>query len=398
MVDDRTENLFALELILDNHKYVCVKASSGSEALEILLEEQDFALILMDVQMPILDGFETVELIRKIENLEHVPIIFLTASEDNTLQIFKGYEAGAVDYMIKPLSPEILRAKVAAFVDLHNKTEEILAQKEQMKMLNSHVTSINKKLIQQNEEKAKRAAEMVVVNKNLTAFTYISSHDLQEPLRKMQNFITILLNTETKNLSAEGKEYLQKTAQTAKRMRLLIDDLLAYSRAGTLELAFEKTDLSKLVNEIIEENADLIKSKNATITVSELGIANINPVQFRQLLENLVSNSLKFTVPQRDPSITIKARVIRGIETKLAKLAPGTNYLNLTFSDNGIGFEARFNERIFEVFQRLHGQDKYTGTGMGLAICKRIVENHKGVIIAGGELNKGAKFDIYLPV
>lgn len=398
MVDDRTENLFALELILDNYKYICVKASSGSEALEILLEEQDFALILMDVQMPILDGFETVELIRKIENLEHVPIIFLTASEDNTLQIFKGYEAGAVDYMIKPLSPEILRAKVAFFVDLYNKTEEIFAQKEQMKMLNSHVTATNKKLIQQNEEKAKRAAEMVVINKNLTAFTYISSHDLQEPLRKIQNFITVLLNTETKNLSGAGKEYLQKTAQTAKRMRLLIDDLLTYSRTGTLELDFEKTDLSKLVNEVIEENADLVKSKNATITVDELGIASINPVQFRQLVQNLVSNSLKFTVPKKDPRIIIRGKLIKGIETKLAKLAPDTKYLNLTFSDNGIGFEAKFNERIFEVFQRLYGQDEYTGTGMGLAICKRIVENHKGIIIAGGGLNKGAKFDIYLPV
>jgi PAS domain S-box-containing protein len=135
LVDDLPENLFALEVILSNENYLCVKANSGNEALKILLHEQDFAIILIDVQMPEMDGFETVELIRQIEKLQHVPIIFLTASMDNSAQVFKGYQAGAVDYMIKPLSPEILKAKVAVFVDLHKKNQELLAQKEQLKVL-----------------------------------------------------------------------------------------------------------------------------------------------------------------------------------------------------------------------------------------------------------------------
>ena len=139
LVDDLPENLFALEVILSNENYLCVKANSGNEALKILLHQQDFAIILIDVQMPMMDGFETVELIRQIEKLKHVPIIFLTASMDNSQQIFKGYQAGAVDYMIKPLSPEILKAKVAVFVDLHTKNQELLIQAEQLKKLNTEL-------------------------------------------------------------------------------------------------------------------------------------------------------------------------------------------------------------------------------------------------------------------
>src|SRR6266568_4217403 len=126
MVDDRAENLFALEVILSNNNYVCMKANSGREALKILRKENGFAVILMDVQMPLMDGFETVERIRIIEKHKHVPIIFLTASMDTSVNIFKGYQAGAVDYMIKPLIPEILKAKVAIFVDLYNKTNELI--------------------------------------------------------------------------------------------------------------------------------------------------------------------------------------------------------------------------------------------------------------------------------
>ena len=137
LVDDLPENLFALEVILSDENYLCVKANSGNEALKILLHQQDFAIILIDVQMPMMDGFETVELIRQIDKLKHVPIIFLTASMDNSQQIFKGYQAGAVDYMIKPLSPEILKAKVAVFVDLHTKNQELLVQAEQLKKLNT---------------------------------------------------------------------------------------------------------------------------------------------------------------------------------------------------------------------------------------------------------------------
>jgi CheY-like chemotaxis protein len=140
LVDDHAENLFSLELIFSDENYLCVRANSGKEALNILSNEEDFAIILMDVQMPKMDGFETVELIRQNKNLQRIPIIFLTASMDSSVQIFKGYLAGAVDYLIKPFSPVILRAKVAVFVDLFRKNHELLEQAEEMKILNKNVT------------------------------------------------------------------------------------------------------------------------------------------------------------------------------------------------------------------------------------------------------------------
>lgn len=139
LVDDRAENLFSLEVILSDENYLCVRAYSGKEALTILSNDNDFAIILMDVQMPNMDGFETVELIRQKGKLEHVPIIFLTASMDSSVQIFKGYLAGAVDYLTKPFSPAILKAKVAIFVDLFRKNHELLEQAEEMKRLNKNV-------------------------------------------------------------------------------------------------------------------------------------------------------------------------------------------------------------------------------------------------------------------
>ena len=139
LVDDRTENLFALEVILSDENYLCVRANSGPEALNILSNDPDFAIILMDVQMPMMDGFETVELIRQQEKLEHVPIIFLTASMDCSVKIFRGFLAGAVDYLTKPFSPAILKAKVAVFVDLYKKNRKLLAQAEEMETLNRNI-------------------------------------------------------------------------------------------------------------------------------------------------------------------------------------------------------------------------------------------------------------------
>ncbi len=376
LVDDLPENLFALELILCNENYKCVKAHSGNEALKILLHDQDFAIILMDVQMPEMDGFETVELIREIETLKHVPIIFLTASMDRSMYIFKGYQAGAVDYMVKPLIPEILKAKVAVFVELYLKTHELLVQ---------------------NEEKEKQAEELRIANKELLAFTYISSHDMQEPLRKMQAFISIILKEEKETLSDNGKDYFQRIQSSAERMQRLIIDLLAFSRINEMDRKFEKTELSTIIDDVKDELKDTIKDKNATIEAVELCSANIISFQFRQLIYNLISNALKFSRVNIPSQITIKSEIVKGNKLNVEKLSPEKDYCHITIKDNGIGFEPHFSEHIFGVFQKLHSKEVYVGTGIGLAIVKKIVENHNGIVTATGELNKGATFDIYIP-
>jgi len=376
LVDDLPENLFALELILGNNKYSLVKANSGNEALKILLREQDFAIILIDVQMPEMDGFETVELIREIETLKQVPIIFLTASMDRSTYIFKGYQAGAVDYMVKPLIPEILKAKVAVFAELYLKTYELIVQ---------------------NEEREKQAEQLRIANKELLAFTYISSHDMQEPLRKMQMFISIILEEEKETLSDNGKNYFQRIQSSAERMQKLIVDLLAFSRFNVMDRKFELTELSKIVYDVEAELSDIIKEKNATIEIGELCAANIIPFQFYQLLFNLISNALKFSKASIPPLITIKSKIVKGSELNIENVAPEINYCHIMVKDNGIGFEPHFSEHIFGVFQKLHGKDIYAGTGIGLAIVKKIVENHNGIITATSESNQGATFDIYIP-
>ncbi|WP_462251137.1 sensor histidine kinase [Ferruginibacter sp.] len=287
------------------------------------------------------------------------------------------------------------KEKRAAELIIANK--ELAFQNEEKEKRAAELIIANKELAFQNEEKEKRAAELIIANKELLAFTYISSHDLQEPLRKIQTFVTIILENESKNLSEKGKYNLERMQLAAGRMQQLIDDLLAFSRISTTELVFEKTDLKIIINEVKAELKETIQEKNATIDATELCSANIIAFQFRQLMYNLISNALKFSNPDVPSHIVITGCIAKGSKLNNKKLSPDKNYCHITVKDNGIGFEPRFNERIFGVFQKLHGKDVYAGTGIGLAIVKKIVENHNGTITANGELNKGAQFDIYIP-
>ncbi|MEO6305495.1 MAG: chemotaxis protein CheB [Bacteroidia bacterium] len=253
----------------------------------------------------------------------------------------------------------------------------------------------NKELAFQNNEKEKRAAELSIANQDLTSFTYISSHDLQEPLRKIQNFATILLTEEKENLSDTGKGYFERMMVTAARMQNLIEDLLTYSRTKGGDVVFELTDLNLLAKEVTKDLEDSIHKKKATVEVN-LDTVKVIPFQLRQLIQNLIGNSLKFAKYDVAPVIKIKSKIIKGSKLNNKYLIQKNEYCHITYTDNGIGFDPQYNERIFEVFQRLNSAQAYHGTGIGLAICKRIVENHKGIITATGELGVGARFDIYI--
>jgi signal transduction histidine kinase len=287
------------------------------------------------------------------------------------------------------------KEKRAAELIIANK--ELAFQNEEKEKRAAELIIANKELAFQNEEKEKRAAELIIANKELLAFTYISSHDLQEPLRKIQTFVTIILENENENLSENGKYNFQRMQLAAGRMQLLIDDLLAFSRVATTELTFEKTELNLIIEEVKAELKDTILEKHATIEATEIGSANIIAFQFRQLMYNLISNALKFSNPDIPSHIIIDSKIVKGSKLNNEKLSPEKKYCHITVKDNGIGFEPQFSDRIFEVFQKLHGKEVYTGTGIGLAIVKKIVENHNGIITATSELNKGAQFDIYIP-
>lgn len=240
--------------------------------------------------------------------------------------------------------------------------------------------------------------ELEQANNDLTSFTFVSSHDLQEPLRKIQNFVTCIFLEEENNLSETGKGYFQRLKETAKRMQSLIEDLLTYARAKSHERNFEKTNLNILFEEVKKDFEDVMQEKRATIEIACPCEADIIRFQFRQLIHNLISNSLKFSKPFTAPHIIIKGEIVNGALLHSEKLSSKIDYCHLAYSDDGIGFDPQYSERIFEVFQRLHSQSDYKGTGIGLAICKRIVEAHNGIITASGESNKGAEFNIYFPV
>lgn len=256
------------------------------------------------------------------------------------------------------------------------------------------------------EQLKKQNEEFEKINRELESFAYISSHDLQEPLRKIQTFAGRILDKEVDNLSEKGKGYFDQILNAAQRMQQLILDLLTYSRTSIEQAELKNTDLREIVDAVKEDLKEILQEKKATIIDVELCHCNVIPFQVHQLLSNLISNSLKFANPDQPSIITIVSRLVKGrrIDTThitkddmKKKILPDTQYCHLSVSDNGIGFEQQYNEKIFEVFQRLHGREQYSGTGIGLAIVKKIVDNHNGIITAWGEINKGARFDIYLP-
>ena len=243
-----------------------------------------------------------------------------------------------------------------------------------------------------------------MANKELQSFAYVSSHDLQEPLRKIQTFANRILEKEHDRLSDNGKDYFMRIQKSANRMQTLIEDLLAYSRVNTGERKFETTDLNEMIEELRDDFKEVIDQNGATLEINLVGHTTIIPFQFRQLMQNLIGNSLKFSNPKVPQRIFISSRVSKGnvflkqnLQLATSLLSAEKEYTHIQVSDNGIGFESHFQEKVFEIFQKLHSREVYPGTGIGLAIVKKIVENHNGFITATSELGNGATFDIYIP-
>jgi PAS domain S-box-containing protein len=240
--------------------------------------------------------------------------------------------------------------------------------------------------------------KLISTNKELELFNYISSHDLQAPLRHIQNFASRIMDDESQNLSEKGKTYFEKINSSANRMQNLLKDLLNYSKTSMEERLFETTKLNDIINNVISEFREIIDEKHATIDIDDIGEADVIPFQFHQLLYNLIGNALNFSKHNIPPHIHIKQNTVTAQDIQDIILKPKTRYCHISISDNGIGFDPQYNERIFGLFQRLDHEQKVSGTGIGLAIVKKIVENHYGNITAKGKLFVGATFDIYIPL
>jgi signal transduction histidine kinase len=247
------------------------------------------------------------------------------------------------------------------------------------------VFEVNSKLALSNAELERRARELARSNAELEQFASIASHDLQEPLRKVRTFAARVRETEADSLSERGVDYLRRAEASAERMQRLIEDLLVFSRVATQTRPFAPVDLEQVVRDVLEDLEDLIRRSEATVTVGKLPTINADPAQMRQLLQNLVSNALKFRRERVPPQVEISATVDDGTMT-------------LVVRDNGIGFDQQYSRRIFRVFERLHGRGTYPGTGIGLALSRKIAERHGGTISAQGVSGVGSTFTVTLPV
>lgn len=493
LVDDRQDKLTALEAVLGGLDLDLVMAKSGKEALRLLLANE-FAVILLDVSMPVMDGFETAALIRQRKSSEHTPIIFITAMSATETHVSRGYSLGAVDYIFAPVVPEMLRAKVSVFLDLFRKSREVerradalrheaelraeqlesrlesllnrlnvgvfrstpagdlinanpafmrifginpsvnpatinlgqlyIRQQDRSELLaelrrtgrvqERHVrqhridhspiwVSLSKTLVVDSkgdefidgmveDVTVRKEAEIALIakaeelarsNAELEEFAYIASHDLQEPLRMVSSYSSLLEARYGSVIDENGKMFLGQVVDSAKRMQTLIRDILTYSKLGR-----GSEDSLVDCNEMLERAhfnlQPLFTEANVEFHREHLPTIRGDPVLIGQVLQNLLGNAVKFRRDGVRPRVDISAK----------RVAEGWEF---AISDNGIGIPGDCLERIFHVFHRLHGRDEYEGTGIGLAICRKAVQRHGGTIRVESTVGQGSTFYFTLP-
>jgi len=477
IVDDKPENLVALRIVLKDLDIELVEATSGNEALKATLRH-DFALALLDIQMPEMDGYELAGILREEEKTMHLPFIFISAVYTDNLNVFKGYEKGAFSFITKPFQPEILINKVKFFIDKHQqeitlfelnedlkrKVKEIADykyaldessivaitdQKGIIKEANNNFCTISKytreELIGQdhriinsgyhskefikdlwttisggkiwrgevknlakdetifwldttivpflNEDgkpyqymtirsditsRKKAEDKLQAVNKELEAFSYSVSHDLRAPLRAINGYAEILNEDYGTKLDDEGKRITEIIRDNATRMGILIDDLLSFSRLGRKEIQMTEIDMNEMVERVmIELNKSM--THHAKIKIDKLHEVKADYGLLRQVMFNLISNAVKYSSKKKNPIVEISSEEKNG-------------EIIFSVKDNGAGFDMQYADKLFGVFQRLHSQDEFEGTGVGLAIVQRIISRHKGRSWAEGKVNEGAVF------
>lgn len=392
-VDDREDNLLSIETILEQENYTIVKANSGRSALKILLQRQDFTLILMDVQMPDMNGFETASLIYEREKLRHIPIIFITAHNQGEERMFEGYKMGGVDFIYKPINPELLRYKVSVFAELYQKTDQLLNHEKKLLAANRKLEKeIEERKLKEekirllNEQLVENNIQLKNTNEELDRFAYIASHDLQEPLRKILVFSDKLQTKYKDSLNTEIAHSLEKIAKASSRMQTLINDLLKFSRQTNIDEDFVAIPLEYLLPDVVADLEVEIERSSAQIHINNLPEIWGIPSQIRQLFQNLISNAIKFRKKDETPPVV---RIYN---------EPWNATNRIIIQDNGIGFDPKYSEEIFMVFKRLHSYHEFEGSGVGLSICKKIVDRHNGSIRAESKIGEGSRFIIELPM
>ncbi|MGO8942203.1 MAG: sensor histidine kinase [Syntrophobacteraceae bacterium] len=445
IVEDSPTQAMELEFILKQNGYRPSVAANGREALEWLSRKMP-AMVISDIVMPELDGYQLCRAIRENQELRTIPVILLSFLSDSS-DILKGLESGASNFIVKPYNPDyliryiskelsgesraeaeriqapvaleyagkeysiasnprqILEILLATYGTAVRKNEELIRAETELQLLNEDLERkvmertaaltaeiaerrrVEEELRKKSEKLIAYSAKLEQTNRDLQDFAFIASHDLQEPVRKIQTFVDRITTQYNESLDEKGRDYLDRVRRSARRMQELILSLLKYSRlTSSSEHYYPRIDLTQSVEEALSDLKVLREDSGAQIEVGALPTVEADPVQMRQLFQNLLGNALKYR-GEKTPVIRVYAE-------------PGESegFHEIRVEDNGIGFDQRYLDKIFKPFQRLHGKSApYEGTGMGLAICRRIVERHGGSITARSKIQSGAVFMVRLP-
>jgi len=355
MVDDKEENLIALERLLRDMPVKLYKANNGNEALRLTIHH-DFALALLDIQMPEMDGYELAELLRQEEKTAEMPFIFISAIYTDSINIFQGYETGAFSYITKPFEPKVLLAKVQFFIDKYRKEQALNIKTRQLEAM----------------------------NEELKSFSYSVSHDLRAPLRAIDGFSKVLLNKAADKLDDGNLRYLKMIVENVDRMSQLIEDLLAFSRMSRQEQNLAQINIAEMAKSVFDDYTQYNPSHKPELKILDAPEVLADRNMIHQLLSNLIGNAFKYTRDVKDPFIEINGTV-------------ADDEIIYYIKDNGCGFDMEYQEKLFQLFQRLHTDDEYEGTGVGLAIVKRIIDRHHGRIWAESVIGEGSTFYFSIP-
>lgn len=398
LVDDRPENLLALEAILEPLGQMLVRANSGPEALRNVLET-DFAAILLDVQMPVMNGFEVAEIIKSRERSRTIPIIFLSAISKEDAYVFKGYSMGAVDYVFKPFNPDVLRSKVAVFVDLFLKQREIqrqgdlLRESQKRELELEHRTSLLEaearsaaQLSQMNDELHRRQVALEQAMGARNRFYASMSHELRTPINAVIGYSTLMLDNIYGPLNAKQKEGLQRTLKAARHLLELVNDVLDLSKieAGKIELSLQPVMLPSLIEDLFVTVRPLADEYGSSLSLDMDGESfNIvsDPRRVRQILLNLLSNAIKFG-EGKPIRVACRQNESRGADIEVI--------------DQGVGIATDDIARIFEEFVQV-SESKQPGTGLGLPISRRLAQLLDGALTVRSVPGEGSSFRLTLP-